>query len=302
MVTWLFGLCAFLIILVFAYRNTFQANVNRIAISINRSVQTNGLEQEPLRILHLSDLHMENISITAEQIVADWKDEPLDLIAITGDFLDRARNIPKALAFVKTLLALKPKYGAYAVFGNHDYVLPPDQLAILKEGLNRLGCRVLQNEAVTLDCNGNKLHLIGIDDFATRRSNLSKAFAGADDKGIRLVLTHDPNIVLHMGPYHYDYLLAGHFHGGQIHWPKPYHLWKMGKLPRMNMVKGLHFYHGRPFYISEGLGQTGINIRLRSRPEITLHTLRVQAHSNTNPAAAQAAKANLETAPALAID
>ncbi|SIA96504.1 phosphodiesterase YaeI [Mycobacteroides abscessus subsp. abscessus] len=76
-----------------------------------------------------------------------------------------------------------------------------------------------------------------------------------------------------MKDYKYDYLLSGHFHGGQIHWPKPYHLAKMGKLVRMNMVKGLHYHNGMPFYISEGLGQTGVNIRIGSRPEITFHEI-----------------------------
>ena len=71
----------------------------------------------------------------------------------------------------------------------------------------------------------------------------------------------------------YAYLLSGHFHGGQIHWPKPYHLVKMGKLAQMNIIKGLHKYDGKPFYISEGLGQTGVNIRLGSRPEMTFHQL-----------------------------
>ncbi|MGD6858347.1 hypothetical protein ACQCVO_25385, partial [Bacillus infantis] len=80
-------------------------------------------------------------------------------------------------------------------------------------------------------------------------------------------------IRLEMKDYKYDYLLSGHFHGGQIHWPKPYHLAKMGKLVRMNMVKGLHYHNGMPFYISEGLGQTGVNIRIGSRPEITFHEI-----------------------------
>ena len=39
------------------------------------------------------------------------------------------------------------------------------------------------------------------------------------------------------------------------------------------MVKGLHQHDGRQFYISEGLGQTGVNIRVGSRPEITIHHL-----------------------------
>lgn len=47
----------------------------------------------------------------------------------------------------------------------------------------------------------------------------------------------------------------------------------MGKLVRMKMVKGLHYHGGKPFYISEGLGQTGVNIRIGSRPEITFHEI-----------------------------
>lgn len=121
---------------------------------------------------------------------------------------------------------------------------------------------------------GERVNIIGIDDFSTKRSDLAKSYTGITE-GYNLVLTHDPNIVLHMKEYHYDYLLSGHFHGGQIHWPKPYHLVKMGKLVRLNKVKGLHQYQGKRFYISEGLGQTGVNIRVGSRPEVTLHQVSI---------------------------
>ncbi|MCY8451114.1 metallophosphoesterase, partial [Bacillus spizizenii] len=32
-------------------------------------------------------------------------------------------------------------------------------------------------------------------------------------------------------------------------------------------------HHDKPFYISEGLGQTGVNIRVGSRPEVTFHQI-----------------------------
>jgi predicted MPP superfamily phosphohydrolase len=41
----------------------------------------------------------------------------------------------------------------------------------------------------------------------------------------------------------------------------------------MNVIKGLQMQDGKPFYISEGLGQTGLNIRVGSRPEVTIHEL-----------------------------
>ncbi|MCY8268420.1 metallophosphoesterase, partial [Bacillus haynesii] len=117
---------------------------------------------------------------------------------------------------------------------------------------------------------GETLNIIGIDDYSTKRSDIAGSYKGLKE-GYNLVLTHDPNVVLDMKEFHFDYLLSGHFHGGQIHWPKPYHLVKMGKLVRMNMIKGLHYHHDKPFYISEGLGQTGANIRIGSRPEMTFH-------------------------------
>jgi predicted MPP superfamily phosphohydrolase len=298
-------LCLLLVALVFirAYRNTFDLTKESVSVAVRPSERVLHTESWlPLRILHLSDLHMENLSVSAKQIVRDYFGQPIDLIAVTGDLLDRHKNIPKAVAYVETVMKLKPVLGTFVVFGNHDYVLAPNKLAQLKSELERIGCHVLCNQSVTLKHNGETLHVIGVDDYATRRSDLAKAFQGVTGEGVRLVLTHDPNVVLNMADYDYDYLLAGHFHGGQIHWPKPYHLAKMGKLPRMNMVKGLHHYDKRPFYISEGLGQTGLNIRLRSRPEITLHTLTSPSGQLHAEDFKSASFPQTEAAPTLAMD
>lgn len=289
------------LLLIRAYRNTFDVQINTVPLSLNTSDRVNADGVDPLQILHLSDLHMENISVKPDRIVKEMREKSIDLIAITGDLLDRAKNIPLAVQYVEALQKIKPKLGTYVVFGNHDYLLGANKLALLKSELERIGCHVLCNQALTVEHHGQKLHIIGIDDYGTRHSDLKKSYRTVTDDGIRLILTHDPNIILTMKNYDYDYLLCGHFHGGQIHWPKPYHLAKMGKLARMNIVKGLHYHEGRPFYISEGLGQTGLNIRLRSRPEITLHTLQPQAEPVNQTAQLQNLMA-AEAAPALALD
>lgn len=54
----------------------------------------------------------------------------------------------------------------------------------------------------------------------------------------------------------------------------------MGELARKKIIKGLHYYKGKPFYISEGLVQTGVNIRIGSRPEITFHNIHPLSYSN----------------------
>ena len=105
--------------------------------------------------------------------------------------------------------------------------------------MKSITARILHNENETIFVEGTWINIIGIDDFKTKRSNLEASYNGLKT-GTNLVLTHDPNIVLGMKEYHFDYLLAGHFHGGQICYPKAYHLAKMGKLARMNIIKGLH--------------------------------------------------------------
>ncbi|MFJ8265283.1 metallophosphoesterase [Peribacillus asahii] len=254
-----------------AYKNTKDIVINKLKVNAQLSNQ----HHPKLNILQLSDLHLENISISPNELYEKLKDEPIDLIALTGDFLDRKRTIPKLIPYLKTLNQLQPKYGIYAVLGNHDYVLRPKNLKVLIQTLEKYNCKVLQNETDIISVQGTRVNIIGIDDFSTKRSNIEAAYEGITF-GTNLVLTHDPNIVLNMKNYHFDYLLAGHFHGGQICYPKAYHLVKMGKLARMNIIKGFHMQDGKPFYISEGLGQTGVNIRVGSRPEMTLHELTLE--------------------------
>jgi uncharacterized protein len=251
-----------------ANQNTKKVAINTISVSRKNLP----ISENHIKVLHLSDLHLENISINPSELYEMISKQPVDLIALTGDFLDRKRSFPKLNGYLQAFNKINPKYGIYAVFGNHDYVLKGENFNALKKIFEENGCNTLQNEHVTIRVNGENLNIIGIDNFSTNHSDVQKAFEGVPE-GYHLVLTHDPNVVLEMEDVPYDYLLSGHFHGGQIHWPKPYHLIKMGQLVRMKMVKGLHYHAGKPFYISEGLGQTGVNIRIGSRPEITFHEI-----------------------------
>jgi len=253
--------------LFYAHWNTKKAVFTRVTLPLQENWDGK------LNVLHLSDLHMENLSISPTQLFNQLKDEQIDLIALTGDYLDRAKSIPKFLTYIDKLMELNVKHGIYVVFGNHDYVLKAKDFFRLKDELEKRGCHLLFNEHKQIEHAGRKINIIGIDDHHSGRSHVEKSFTGVSKDGLYLVLTHDPNIVLKMKGYHYDYLLSGHFHGGQIHYPKAYHLKRMGRLPKMKIIKGLHYHEDKAFYISEGLGQTGFNIRLRSKPEITLHTL-----------------------------
>lgn len=252
-----------------AYRNTFDVKMKKVEIPVNLP------QGKEINILHLSDMHLENLSVTPEALYEKIKDIKIDLIALTGDQIERKKNIQPFMKYIEALKKVNAPLGIYVVFGNHDYLMHRQNVALFRKTLEEHGCIVLQNENKVLQLGHTVLNIVGIDDFSTRRSNIAKSYEGIGD-GVTLVLTHDPNVVLHMDEVPFDYLLSGHFHGGQIHWPKPYHLVKMGKLARMNIIKGLQYQNEKPYYISEGLGQTGVNIRTGCRPEITLHTLKAK--------------------------
>lgn len=259
--------------LLIGYKNTKSVVVNHIHIDQNTLHP-----KTSLHVLHISDMHLENISVTPKQLYETLKGERIDLIALTGDFLDKAKSIPKLEKYLTVLQKLQPTYGAYAVYGNHDYVLKEKHFSQLEQLLHKYNVKTMRNRHESIQVEGQVVNLIGIDDYGTKRGDLSTSYKNVQENGYHLVLTHDPNIVLDMKHYHFDYLLAGHFHGGQICWPEPYQLTKlgkMGKLPSMNIFKGLHYFQKRPYYISEGLGQTGVNIRIGSKPEVTLHQIQI---------------------------
>ncbi|KKI92004.1 metallophosphoesterase [Bacillus sp. SA1-12] len=270
LIFFVFFLIALLLLFYKAYKNTQKVVLNKVNLS---TADTHSSHEPLLNILQISDMHLENISISPDQLYNKLANEKIDLIALTGDFLDRKKTIPKLIPYLEMLNRLNAAYGIYVVFGNHDYILKQKEFGLLKDLLQKHGCKTLQNENDSIIIKGKRVNIIGVDDFHTKRSNLKMSFMHLKE-GYNLVLTHDPNIVLNMKDFHYEYLLSGHFHGGQIHWPKPYHLAKLGRtMMKMNMIKGLQYYHEKPFYISEGLGQTSLNIRIGSRPEITLHQL-----------------------------
>ena len=124
-----------------AYRNTKDIVFNKVKINKELSTFSNG-HLPKLNILQLSDLHLENISISPNELYEKLKDEPIDLIALTGDFLDRKRTIPKLVPYLKILNKLNTNYGIYAVLGNHDYVLRDQNLQTLIETLEQNNCNV----------------------------------------------------------------------------------------------------------------------------------------------------------------
>jgi len=250
------------------YWNTFRLIIRDVQVEF-----ISDAELPNLRILQLSDLHMERLSISSHRLIALVKPTEPNLIVLTGDYLDQWNNVDKCLVYLEALVALQPRYGVVLVFGNHDHYLG-EAIDLFQQKIEAIGCKVLRNQSLCMDIEGFPVNIIGVDDYYVGKSDLKRSFEGIGH-GFNLMLSHDPDLVLHLNDSHsVDYILSGHLHGGQFNVPFAFRLFPMGELPKQKIVKGLHMINGRPVYINAGLGQSGVNARLRSRPEITIHHLR----------------------------
>lgn len=216
------------------------------------------------KILQISDLHVERLRITPEKLNETIHMEAPDIIVLTGDFTRKERWLPRLAPYLEVFQGSgRP---VYAVLGNHDYTLPDVNRLVAQ--IEQYRIKVLRNEKVRLE----NFELIGIDDYYTSHSDVEKAFQDVDEHLPQIVITHDPNVVLMMNrPF--TYLMAGHFHGKQFNVPFLFKLKPMGKLPTLGIYKDLHRNAYGTFYISKGIGQSGFNLRLFVRSEVTVHEL-----------------------------
>jgi len=185
----------------------------------------------PVTILHLSDMHFPFFVRSVEKFFRKLSPLNPDFIFVTGDLIETDEGIEPC---VRVLSELKAKLGAFAVFGNHDYYhydlweaivfnfdrtkYPRKQnnCRLLKKSLAEIGCRVLDNENITLTSGKDLFRIIGVQDLVTSRADIPQAFKGVGDEGIKILLTHSIDVVSQIGEVSVDLALAGHTHGGQI--------------------------------------------------------------------------------------
>lgn len=233
--------------------------------------------QPPLRLLHLSDLHVERLTRREERLLELIKEARPDLIVITGDYLNLSYvNEPTARAEVRRLLAkLHAPYGVYAILGSPP-VDPRDTTPSLFDGLD---IRLLRDEVAVLRwADGRSLSLLGLDcvhdlDQDTQRLQQLVELAPADST--RVLLYHSPELMPAAQQHPLDLYLCGHTHGGQVRLPLYGALLTSSALGKRYEM-GPYQENGTLLYISRGVGLEGLpapRMRLLCPPEIVLFTI-----------------------------
>ncbi|HSV09812.1 MAG TPA: metallophosphoesterase [Hanamia sp.] len=269
--------------LIYGFSNKYNYSVKKIKIAFDNLPP--GFKG--MKIVHFSDVHSGSfmnkkaVEHGVEKIVA----QNADLVIFSGDLVnDRS---PEMQNYMDVFNKVKAPMGVYSTFGNHDYgdyvkwpyngVTKEQNLINLAKVHEELGWRLMMDEHVELERNGDKIALIGIQNWSAkahfpRYGNMKKAYAGAENYPFKILISHDPSHWDAQVRPEYpdvDLTLSGHTHGMQFGVEIPGFKWS----PVQYIYKewdGLYEDGKQKLYVNPGFGFIGYPGRVGILAEITV--------------------------------
>jgi predicted MPP superfamily phosphohydrolase len=239
-------------------------------------------------ITQVSDIHSGSFDDTnAVQRGIDMaKAQNSDLFVFTGDLVNNAAW--EIEPYIDRFKELKAHYGQFSILGNHDYgdyiqwnseQEKAANLERLKGQHKKLDYKLMLDENVEIEKNGQKISLIGVQNWGRgfiQIGDLDKALKGVNKDAFKILLSHDPTHweeKVRNHPVKIHLTLAGHTHGaqfgveaGKLRWsPVQYRYFDWAGLAEQN---------GRKLYVNRGFGFLAFSGRLGIWPEITVLTLK----------------------------
>jgi len=218
------------------------------------------------RIVQISDLHNAEFGHDNEQLLKKISELKPDMIVITGDIVDSNHtDIKISINFVEQAVLI---CDVYYVTGNHEYWLTKNEQAELFHGIEQAGAVILNNESMDISVGESGFCLIGLDDNDLSNGTLDQLVSRIDDDRLSVVLAHEPQYLSKYAASECDLVLSGHAHGGQFILPfvEAVIAPDQGFFPKY--TSGKHQEKDTTMYISRGLGNSIIPVRIWNDPEI----------------------------------
>ena len=225
-----------------------------------------------VRIGLLSDFHFrpDDDHDLLETVISKVREERLDLIALTGDFMSRD---PRVIApLLEHLRKLNPAHGVFAVLGNHDGWA--GNRAVIRRQFENAGISFLINQHSRISIRNESLAVAGTDFVWLGKPDPARTLKGISADTPVLALVHEPDYFDTMAA-HRDILLqlSGHTHGGQCRVPL------IGYVPR-TVKMGKNYNYGEysrgesKLFVTRGVGTVGPRVRFACPPELAVLTLK----------------------------
>lgn len=268
--------------LLYGFNNKYNYQVLKVRLKFNNLPPA----FRGLKLVQISDIHSGSFQDkkAVEHGVNMVLQQKADLILFTGDLVnDRAVEMDD---YKDLFSRVQAPMGVYSTLGNHDYgdyvswpseAVKAANLEALKKVHADMGWRLLMNEHVLLEKDGQQIALLGIENWGAKGrfpkyGKMNLAYPGTEKIPFKLLMSHDPSHWDAEIKPHYpdiDLVLAGHTHGMQFGVENPYFKWS----PVQWMYKewaGLYEDGKQKLYVNRGFGFIGYPGRVGILPEITV--------------------------------
>ena len=224
------------------------------------------------RVVQFADSHIGSTfhGKDLEKYVEQMQKTNPDIVVITGDYVDDDTSKQDMVDACRALGKLKPKYGVYYVFGNHDKGYYGKEYRgydgeDLVAELEKNGVHVMEDEVELID---NRFYLIGRKDRSEeqkggQRKSMEELTKNLDPSKYSIVLDHQPHDYENQQAAKVDLVLSGHTHGGQF-FPINY----VGEWSGENdMTYGLRTREQTNFIVTSGISDWVIQFKTGCKSE-----------------------------------
>ncbi|MES2652734.1 MAG: metallophosphoesterase [Bacteroidota bacterium] len=224
-----------------------------------------------IKVVQISDLHLQSVNYQLMQLAKKLNKLKPNLILITGDAIDKAKNISLLDDFLKLISKDIEKV---AILGNWEY-WGKVNISELKRIYANNNCTLLVNQTIQYAVHDKTISITGIDDYLGGNADFEAAIKDYKKSDHHIILNHCPgysnDIFERLNKdVNVDFILSGHTHGGQIN--------ILGFAPFLppgsgKYIKGWYSDTVPNLYVSKGIGTSIFPARFGARAEIAIFNL-----------------------------
>ena len=237
------------------------------------------------KIVQISDVHSGSFfnPQKLQKAIDLINEQDADVVLFTGDMVNNYADEFKP--FIPLFKSIKAKDGTFSVLGNHDYgdygawnsrEEKAQNIPTLKNYQAEAGFKMLRNENIALEKNGEKIYLLGVENWGIKPfpqyGDLDKALKGVPEDAIKVLMSHDPthfDEVVKKHKTHVHLTLSGHTHGMQFGLDLKNIKWSPVKF-KYKKWADLYESEGKYLYVNRGFGVIAYPGRVGINPEITV--------------------------------